>query len=82
MADYDFFINNLTALYKEYGHRFLAIKNETVIGAYNSFDDALTETLKTEAPGTFLIQECVADPNDLILTFQGNVSFAQKEGHS
>ena len=76
MADYDFFINNLGALYKEYGHRFLVIKNEKVIGAYNSFDDALTEALKTEKLGTFLVQECVKNPDDLILHFQGNISFA------
>ena len=76
MADYDFFINNLAELYKEYGHRFLVIKNEKVVGVYNSFDDALTETLKTEKPGSFLIQECVENPKDLVLTFQGNIAFS------
>jgi hypothetical protein len=76
MADYEYFIDNLVALYEEYGHRFLVIKNEKVIGAYNSFDDAFAETIKTETLGTFLIQECVADSAELIKTFQGNVSFA------
>jgi len=76
MADFDYFINNLAVLYKEYGHCFLVIKNEQVIGSYNSFDDALNETIKTEKLGTFLIQECVENPDDLILTFQGNVLFA------
>jgi hypothetical protein len=69
MADYDYFINNISELYKKYGHRFLVIKNEQVIGSYLSFDDALDETLKTEKPGTFLIQECVENPDDLILHF-------------
>ena len=77
MADYDYFINNLATLYKVYGHRFLVIKSEQVIGAYYSFDDALNETVKTEKPGTFLIQECVENPEDLILKFQGNVAFAR-----
>ena len=76
MTDYDFFINNLVALYKKYGHCFIVIKNESVIGVYNNFDDALTDTLKTENPGTFLIQECVEDPKELVLTFQGNVAFS------
>jgi hypothetical protein len=76
VADYEYFINNLAALYKEYGHRFLVIKNEKVISAYNSFDDAFAETIKTEPLGTFLIQECVADTAELIKTFQGNVAFA------
>jgi hypothetical protein len=76
VADYEYFINNLATLYKEYGHRFIVIKNEKVIGAYNSFDDAFSETTKTEPLGTFLIQECVENPAELIKTFQGNVSFA------
>ncbi|MDR0519302.1 MAG: hypothetical protein LBG82_04535 [Clostridiales Family XIII bacterium] len=76
MADYDYFINNLASLYQKYGHRFLVIKNEKVIGAYNSFDDAFSETIKTEKLGTFLIQDCVSNPDDLIRTFQGNISFA------
>ena len=76
MADYDFFINNLAKLYKEYGHRFLVIKNERVIGAYHSFDDAYTDTIKTEDLGTFLIQECVENPDDLIMHFSSNIEFA------
>jgi hypothetical protein len=76
LADYEYFINNLATLYKEYGHRFLVIKNERIIGSYNSFDDAFAETVRTEALGTFLIQECVSDPGELVKTFQGNVSFA------
>ena len=76
MPNFDYFINNLSVLYEKYGHCFLVIKNEQVIGSYNSFDDALNETIKTEKPGTFLIQECVEDQKDLILTFQGNVAFA------
>jgi len=76
-ADYDYFTNNLATLYKQYGRRFLVIKNEQVIGTYNSFDDAFNETTKTEKLGTFLTQECVENPEDLILTFQGNVAFAR-----
>jgi hypothetical protein len=76
MADYDYFINNLSTLYKQYGHRFLVIKNEKVIGAYHSFDDAFTETIKTEELGSFLIQECVKNPDDLIMHISSNIEFA------
>jgi hypothetical protein len=76
MNDYEYFRENLSALYEKYGHRFLVIKNCTIIGAYNSFDDAYIETTKTEPLGTFLIQECVSDSAELMQLFQGNISVA------
>jgi len=76
MDDFDFFNNNIASLYREYGHCFLVIKNEMVIGAYHSFDDAFNETTMTEKLGTFLIQECAENPEDLIIMFQDNVKLA------
>jgi hypothetical protein len=74
MGDYEYFVKNLASLYAKYGHCFVVIKNGKILGAYHSFDDAYTETTKTEALGTFLIQECVSDPKELIQSFQGNVA--------
>lgn len=71
--DYDFFIQNIAKIYKEYGHKFIAIKNSQIIGAYNSFNDALTNTLIKEELGTFLIQECFPSKEDCIHSFQCNV---------
>jgi hypothetical protein len=48
----------MPALYKEYGPQFLAVKNRGILGAYKTLDEALEATLKTEKPGTFLIQKC------------------------
>jgi hypothetical protein len=76
MKDYDYFKNNLNDLYKQYGHRFLAIKNQQVIGVYNDFDTAYAKTRETEKAGTFIIQECVDDPAKLVLSFQANVAVA------
>ena len=78
MEDYDFFIDNLPALYAEYGHRFLVIKNQSVMGAYDDFREAYDETLKTEELGTFIIQECVDNPEKLVQRFQLNVSFSEQ----
>ena len=78
MKDYEYFIENLETLYTEYGHRFLVIKNEGVIADYDSFKTAYDETIKTEALGTFIIQECVDDPTKLIHHFQFNVKFTNK----
>ena len=71
--DYDYFLQNMEEMYKMYGHKFVAIKNLNILGAYNSFDDALGATLKTEKLGTFLIQECFDNKEKLVHHFQGNV---------
>lgn len=58
-ADFNWFLNNYDSLYKKYGHKFLVIKDETVLGAYDSIRDALDGT--TEPLGTFIVQECNGD---------------------
>ena len=71
--DFDFFLQNMENLYKTHGHKFVAVKNQSILAAYESFDDALNSTLKTEELGTFLIQECFDNKEKLINHFQGNV---------
>ena len=56
--DFEWFLENYDDLFNIYGTSFLAIKNETVLGAYKSFREALDTTLLTEEIGTFIIQEC------------------------
>ncbi|MDR2526726.1 MAG: hypothetical protein LBC92_02525 [Rickettsiales bacterium] len=73
--DFEWFDRNMENLYKEHGHKFLAIKNEKVIGSYDTFDIALTETTKEEEVGTFLIQECFEKKEQAINYFQ-NFTFA------
>ena len=71
--DFDYFVRNLDDLYQTYGHKFLAIKNFSVLGVYDSFDEALDTTMKTEQLGTFLIQECLDSREKLVRRFQSNV---------
>ena len=78
MKDYEYFINNLSELYAKYGHCFLVIKNEQVIRKYSDFKTAHDETIKTEEIGSFIIQECVDDPEKLVHRFQFNVTFPQQ----
>ena len=63
MQDHDFnwFIKHYNELYAEYGHKFLAIKNEVVLGVYDSVIDGVKTTSKTEPLGTFIVQECNGD---------------------
>jgi hypothetical protein len=72
---FDFFTKNMPELYKKYGRTFIALKDENILGAYDTFNLALKNTLKTEKPGSFLIQECFENKEQGVYYFQNNVSF-------
>lgn len=59
--DFDYFISNYQDLYKQYGHKFLAIKDKKVLGAYDSIPDAITDLSPNYNLGTYIIQECTGD---------------------
>lgn len=59
--DFDYFIQNYKELYQQYGHKFLAIKNKKVLGAFNSVPDAISQLSKEYEIGSYIIQECTDD---------------------
>jgi len=78
MADknYEYFISNFDALYKKYKDKFVVIKNSTIIGSYNTFEDAYDASIKIEELGTFLIQHCSKTKDSIAFFSSNNVSFA------
>lgn len=56
--DFNWFLQNYMELFKEYGKKYLAIKSEMVLGAYDSFAEAVNKTSETEELGTFIVQLC------------------------
>jgi hypothetical protein len=74
--DFEYFLKNTEQFYKEYGHKYLAIKDQKIIGVYNTFNEALDKTLQKEPLGTFLIQECLEKRENGVFHFQGNVKIA------
>ena len=60
-SDFDYFVRNYQSLFKRYGHKFLAIKNQMVLGAFDSVTDAINELSGTYDLGTYIIQECTGD---------------------
>jgi len=71
--DFDYFLENMDSLYRTYGQKFAAVKNRSILGTYDTFDEALETTLKTEELGTFLVQEIFDDREKMVHHFQGNV---------
>lgn len=60
-VDYKWFLENLQALYKQYGNAYIAIKNKSVIGVYSSYAEGVKTTAKTEELGSFIVQHCSDD---------------------
>lgn len=60
-SDYKWFTDNYASLCEKYGNAFVAIKNESILGAYSSFAAGVKETLKHEPVGSFIVQKCYAD---------------------
>jgi len=72
--DFEYFLRNMERLYQAHGHKYVAIKNQNILGVYGSFNDALENTIKTEELGTFLIQECLENKEKMVHHFQCNVT--------
>ena len=60
-SDFDFFIKNYHNFYKKYGHKFLAIKNKEILGAYDSVAETISDLTPTYEVGSYIIQECTDD---------------------
>ena len=67
--NYEWFKNNLPELVKTYDGQYVVVKDERVVAAYSSFDNAFKATIKKEVPGTFIIQLCSLDKEKTIQTF-------------
>ena len=57
-TDYQWFLDNYTDLYTQYGESFLAIKNKTIIGVYSSYAEGVKITSESHELGSFIIQKC------------------------
>ena len=72
--DFNYFLENMGNLYRKYGNKFVVLKNQKILGAYDNFNIALETTLKKEEIGSFIIQECFDNKDKMICHFQGNVA--------
>lgn len=60
-SDFEWFVQNILKLYKLYGNKYIAIKNKTVLGVYDSYSEGIEQTRTTEELGTFIVQELGSD---------------------
>jgi len=73
---YDYFNSNIEELLSKYNGEYIVIKDEAVIGHYDSFEEAYNKTCDKEEIGTFIIQHCIAETPEQTMHFAwNNVSF-------
>lgn len=72
--EFQYYLTHQRELVQQYNGKYLVIKNETVISAFDSEVEAVNETLKTHKLGTFLVQKC--EPGLEIQVYHSRVAFA------
>lgn len=65
--EFNYYLKNQDELVKKYNGKFIAIKDNKVIGVYDAELDAIKKTSEDHELGTFLIQKCE----------QGDASYTQ-----
>lgn len=72
--NYKWFEENYNSLSKKYKGYYLIILNKEIIKVFKTIDDAI-EFSKKLPEGTFIIQKCEKNKDDLIQVFHSRVRF-------
>lgn len=75
MENYKYFKENLEALYSQYPERYLLIKDEGVVGDFDTFDLAYQFGISKYEEGAFIIQHCCKQEGSIYFASL-NVAFA------
>ena len=75
-GEFEYYLEHQAELAEQYQGRFVVIKNDEVLGDYETAEEAVRATAPTHEPGTFLVQRCDADPESTKVTFRSRVRFA------
>ncbi|MDP2301790.1 MAG: hypothetical protein Q8N03_05125 [Ignavibacteria bacterium] len=73
--EFEYYIANQDKFVSEYKGKFLVIKEQLIIGIYDTEIEAYNESIKEHALGTFLIQECQPGEENYTQTFRTRVIF-------
>ena len=74
--EFQYYLEHQDELVKQYNGKFIVIKDNKVIGAYDSELEAVTETSKQHELGTFLIQNCEPGNSSYTQTYHSRAMFA------
>lgn len=74
--EFEYYLNNQTELVKKYGGKYIVIKNQQVIGVFESEIEAVEKTSIEHELGTFLIQKCEHGEESYTQTYHSRVIFS------
>ncbi|TAK53703.1 MAG: hypothetical protein EPO24_13955 [Bacteroidetes bacterium] len=73
--EFKYYLEHQADLVKQYNGKYIVIKDETVIGVYESELKAYVESKKSHAVGTFLIQKVTPGTEAYTQNFYSRVAF-------
>jgi hypothetical protein len=73
--EFEFYIENQAELTKKYNGKYIVIKNQEVIGAFDSEFEAVKKTSEQHELGTFLVQKCEPGKDSYSQTYHSRVIF-------
>ena len=73
--EFNYYLQHQAELIRKYKGKFIAIKGDVVIGAYESDLEAVEEVSKLHELGTFLVQKCEPGSDSYTYTYHSRVAF-------
>lgn len=73
--EFEYYINHQDELVEKYRGKFIVIKDNEVLGAFDSDLEAIKETTKKHELGTFMVQKCEPGKESYTQTFHSRVAF-------
>lgn len=64
--EFQYYVSHQNELAEHHNGKFLVIIGENVISEFDSFEAALKDSVKKYEPGTFLIQQCLAEEDSFL----------------
>ncbi len=73
--EFEYYLAHQDELVEKYNGRFVVIKDEAIIGVYDSELEAIDTMAKEHEVGTFLVQKCEPGSDSYTQTFHSRVAF-------
>jgi len=74
--EFEYYLEHQDELVKQHSGKFIVIKDSKVIGSFDDELEAVEETSKKHALGTFLVQKCERGTESHTETYHSRVMFA------
>jgi len=73
--EFNYYLENQDKLVERYNGKYIAIKDNDVLGAFDSELEAIREISKKHQLGTFLVQRCEPGKASYTQTYHSRVAF-------